>query len=101
MDKYLEKEEAKRMYFYHKMVERKQQALNRLLFISDDYDTRERFAQMMIDAEEEGVIYADEFIEWLSLDNIDKLAIKEEIDLFIQECIEENENNYAEDKYNG
>lgn len=101
MDIYQEKEEAKRLYFYDKMIDRKNVALEKLSFFSDDYEIRERFAKMMIDAEAESIQHASEFMGYFDLDAMDKMAILEDLECFIAECIEENENNYAEDKYNG
>jgi hypothetical protein len=100
MNQYLEKEEAKNMYFYNEMIKRKESLLSKFKFISEDYDVREKFCKMIIYAESENVEYADKFIKHFKLDEIDRITILEDLESFIELCIKEKENNYSEGKYN-
>ncbi len=96
MNRYTETEQAKKDYFEHEMMKHKEKCLKKLIFISSEYDIQYKFAQMLIDAECEECIYAQDFICYFELDELDKFSIVEDLENFTEEFIRENENAYCE-----
>jgi hypothetical protein len=85
MDKYTENEQAKFDYYENEMHKHKQRSLKKLSFISNETDIQDKFAKLLIDAEVEGCIYSEDFISYFDLDDLDKFAILEDLQCFIEE----------------
>jgi hypothetical protein len=76
----------------YQMEEHKKKCLKKLSFVSKDENIQEKFAKMMIDAEQEGCIYADDFMSYFDIDELDRYAILEDLENFIIEYKEQKEN---------
>lgn len=93
MDRYTEDFNRDKDFYYLEMIKHKEICLKKLRFISSDMDVQEKFAKMIIEAECEGCIYADDFIAYFDIEDIDKMAILEDLECFIEEYKETIEGN--------
>ena len=85
MDRYTEDKQARLDFFSNEMLKHKEECLKKLKFVSSEYDIQEKFAKMVIDAECEGCVYAEDFISYFDIDDLDKFAILEDLECFIEE----------------
>lgn len=69
----------------YQMEKHKEKCLKKFSFISSEYDIQDKFAKMMIDAESEGCIYAEDFMSYFDINDLDKFAILEDLECFIEE----------------
>lgn len=76
----------------YQMEEHKKKCLKKLSFVSKDENIQEKFAKMMIDAEQEGCIYADDFMSYFDIDDLDKFAILGDLECFTEEFNAQREN---------
>jgi len=76
----------------YQMEEHKKRSLKKFSFISESEDIQEKFVKMLIDAEGEGCIYAEDFMSYFDIENIDKFAVLEDLESFIEEYKEKKEN---------
>jgi len=99
MDSYLESENDKDDFFLNLMLGYKSKAIERFNVISNDDIIKEKFAKMLIESECEEVEYANYFIKFFGIDELDKLAIIEDLELFKSEYIEQKENEFYISNY--
>ncbi len=99
MDKYTEDAEAMREYYYNEMMIAKANILIKLKSVCKQDGFLEKLAELIVYANAEDVKQASEIIEILDMDNLDQLAILEDLDCFANEFKELKENTYARDNY--
>lgn len=91
MDRYNEIKQTEYDFFHNEMMIHKDKSLFKLKFISEDYIIRTKFALMLIDAEAENCIYAEELLNFFKIDDLGKYAILEDMEKFIQKFKEDKE----------
>lgn len=99
MDRHTEDCEAKKEYFYKEMMLTKSNFLLKLRSYQHDESFLNLLSQLIVYANSEDVKPASEIIDILEMDNIDQLAIMEDLDYFTQEFTSHRENTYAGDNY--
>lgn len=99
MDKYMEDECARAEFFEGLISNHKKEVLKKFDWLSKDDDINEKFITMLMQAECEGCDYAEEFVQHFNLTELDKAAMFDCSDIFIQQYLEDREQDYISSNF--
>ena len=99
MDKYTEDAEAELEYMHKEMMLTKSNVLLKIKYQLKEEDFLDKLAKLIVYANAEDITQAQEIIEYLEIDDLDKLSVLEDLDGFSHEFKELKENTYIRDNY--
>lgn len=94
MDRYTEDRNEELRHYRNLMEEHKLNVLSRFKCISKDEHIQEKFVQMLLDASVQQCWHAEDFISYFEIDELDKLALCDDLNGFINEYKEVQQGIY-------